>query len=286
MPYSSPRPPGVRPTLIVGHTGEGILDRFDMARFLDNNPNASAHAASDAGGCTGPLVPDERAAWTAGPTGNSRGLHIEMCAFVAMSRAHWLSEQNVTVWVPHLNANRVVRSPLSMVRHTARWMREKSDRWGIPLVKLTVAEVRAGRSGVCGHADISYAFGETTHTDPQPHFPWDVAISLARGETPQEEDDMTPEQDTRLKNVEEFLQIAVTNKFLPFRPGQPRVGPGAGGNLEWVQEQLGHYFKAHPVGVPAIDYARLADEVIARGVFPTVDAIAKAVIAESKKEGN
>lgn len=196
MPYSSPRPPGVRPRLLVPHTAEGILNAEDLRRFLDNNPSASAHAISDASTLLSDLVPDERAAWTAGPTGNSVGLHIEQCAFVAMSREQWLSESDVNVWVPWLNdgrgAFRLVRSPMSMLRNTARWLRVKSDKWGIPLVKLSPAEVRAGRAGVCGHGDVSAAWGETDHTDPQPNYPWDIVLALAAGDAvdDEEEDNM------------------------------------------------------------------------------------------------
>jgi hypothetical protein len=192
VPYSSPRPPGVRPRLLVPHTAEGILNREDLRRFLDNNPNASAHAISDAGGLLADLVPDERAAWTAGPTGNSVGLHIEQCAFVAMSREQWLSEADVNVWVPWIGKTgewRLIRSPKSMLRNTAKWLRTKSDKWGIPLVKLSPADVRAGKAGVCGHGDISRAWEETNHTDPEPNYPWDVVLTLARGGAEVEEDD-------------------------------------------------------------------------------------------------
>ncbi|GAB2964449.1 N-acetylmuramoyl-L-alanine amidase [Saccharothrix stipae] len=211
MPYSSPRPPGVRPSLLVPHTGEGIIRRHDMAAYLNNNPNASAHAVSDAGGLLSDLVPDERAAWTAGPTGNARGLHIEQCAFVALSRTQWLSEQDVTVYVPHLKATRLIPSPMSMLRHTAAWLRAKSARWGIPLVKLSPSEVRAGKSGVCGHGDISLAWGETDHTDPQPNYPWDVVLDLARGGTNQkDEDDDMPRVTTGEWSPGEHAQHLVT----------------------------------------------------------------------------
>lgn len=186
MPYSSTR--SARPRIIVLHTGEGILDRSDMARFLDNNPDASAHASSDAGGFQAPLVPYDKAAWTAGPTANNIGLHIEMCAFAQMTRDQWLSESDVTIWIQWLNngagAWRTIRSPASMLRWTAAWVRSVAAQYGIPIEKLTAAQVRAGQAGICGHADTSAAFGETDHTDPGGNFPWDVFINLV---TQQEE---------------------------------------------------------------------------------------------------
>lgn len=191
MPYSSAR--GANPRIIVLHTGEGILDRFDMVRFLDDNSGASAHAVSDAGGAEGPLVPYDRAAWTAGPTANSIGLHIEMCAFAQMTREQWLSETDVTIWVQWLNngagGSRTIRSPKSMLRWTAQWVRSIAAMYDIPLVKLSATQVRNGQRGVCGHADTSAAFGETDHTDPGDNFPWDVFMALAQGMT--QEDDLS-----------------------------------------------------------------------------------------------
>lgn len=192
MPYSSAR--GAAPRIIVLHTGEGILNRFDMVRFLDNNPGASAHAASDADGAEGPLVPYDRAAWTAGPTANSIGLHIEMCAFAAMTREDWLSETDRNVWIPWLNkgagGTRTIRRPMSMLRWTAQWTRSIAAMYNIPLTKLSASQVRNGQKGVCGHADTSAAFGETDHTDPGGAFPWDVFIALCQGTNPPQEEEM------------------------------------------------------------------------------------------------
>lgn len=186
MPYSSART--APPWIVVIHTGEGILSRADMARFLDNNSGASAHAAGDAGGVQAPLVPYSRAAWTAGYTGNNAGLHIELCAFAMLTRDQWLSESDVTIWVPWVNGNRTIRSPRSMLRHAAGWTRQMCDSFGIARRKVSAADLRAGRSGICGHADTSAAWGETDHTDPGTGFPWDVFISMVEG---QEEDTMS-----------------------------------------------------------------------------------------------
>lgn len=45
--------------------------------------------------------------------------------------------------------------------------------YGVPIHKLSVAELRDGKEGLCGHVDIRDAFpGSTTHWDPGPFFPW------------------------------------------------------------------------------------------------------------------
>lgn len=172
----------VKPTLIIIHTGEGILNRNDMAAFLDRTAGISAHATSDAGGVAAPLVSYDRAAWAAGPTGNNRGLQIELCAFALLTREQWLSRSDVTVWIPWLKANRTIRSPYAMLQHTANWTRSVANKYGIPLKKLSAAEVRAGHAGICGHVEVSVAWGESDHTDPGAGFPWDVFIEMVKGD--------------------------------------------------------------------------------------------------------
>ncbi len=179
---------GLKPNLIIIHTGEGILDKDDMAAFLNRSDDASAHAASDSDGVVAPLVPYDRAAWTAGPTANSRGIQIELCAFAVMTRQQWLSKTDVSVWVPHLKQNRTIKKPYDMLVQTADWARTVANQFQIPKIKLSASQIRAGQGGICGHADTSEAWKETDHTDPGAGFPWDVFIDLIN-EKRQEEDD-------------------------------------------------------------------------------------------------
>lgn len=187
--YSSARPGN--PWFITIHTGEGILDKDDMVSFLDNNPDASAHAAADAEGVAYGGVPDERAAWTAGPTANNWGLHIELCAFAQMTRDQWLSEVDVAIFVPWIGKSgawRTIRKPKQMLRHAAAWARAKADKFKITIRKVNATQLRADVDGICGHADTSAAWGETDHTDPGTGFPWDVFISMVQGQSDQGDD--------------------------------------------------------------------------------------------------
>jgi hypothetical protein len=259
MPYSSVR---TSYTLVVLHTGEGILKRDDMARFLDNNPDASAHAASDATGVSAPLVPYSRAAWTAGPTANRIGLQIEMCAFAVMSREQWLSESAVSVWIPWLNANRVIQSPMSMLRHTANWAREVCDTYGIPKVKVSSSSVRNGAKGICGHADTSAAFGETNHVDPGSNFPWDVFIDLVNG------DDVALSEDDISRFLDRFKnEVLAAGPALDFRFD--------GRNLVDIWRETLKQASA-PKGAGGSVSLTSAD----------LDAIAQRVIDFQKKQGN
>ncbi len=69
-----------------------------------------------------------------------------------------------------------------MLRLAAGLVRRVAARWDVPLRRLTVADLRAGRRGICGHVDVSRAFGQTDHSDPGDGFPWDDFMALLTGE--------------------------------------------------------------------------------------------------------
>lgn len=253
--YSSAR--SRDPNIIVIHTGEGILDADDMVRFLDNNPNASAHAAADADHVAYGGVPDNRAAWTAGPTANDRGLHIELCAFAQMTRAEWLSEEDVRIFVPWIGDNgawRTIRKPRQMLRNAAAWVRAKADAHVIHLRKVNQYDLRAGVDGICGHADTSDAWGETDHTDPGLGFPWDVFLDMAWGREQKpgkDEDDMFTDGDREALNhlawrVKSFLDVVSPVHNDPNAPRGEEVQASIDLNqIKWHVDDLLHM---KPVG--------------------------------------
>lgn len=226
--YSSARPGS--PFFVTIHTGEGILDADDMARFLDNNPEASAHAAADWEKVRPDLVPDERAAWTAGPTANNWGLHIELCAFAQMTRDEWLSEDDVTIFVDWIGQHgewRTIRKPRQMLRNAAGWVRQKVDKFGISIRKITASQLRADVDGICGHADTSAAWSETDHTDPGKNFPWDVFIQMVLGTEQKEQDDMFSDGDRSL-----VQSMAARVEALAKTLGEAQNGPDVGEPLQ------------------------------------------------------
>lgn len=210
-PYYDDRPGP--PYFVTIHTGEGILRASDMADYLDDNPGASAHAMVDAATLIANpdprTVPYDDAAYTAGGRANDYGLHIELCAFAHMTREQWLSEQDVNLWVPWVNNGaggwRLIRSPMSMLRRAAGWVRDVATRYGIALRKINAADLRAGRSGICGHADTSAAWNQTDHTDPGVGFPWDVFIALVVGTVQPE-----PPKRKRRKDMANIVVIKCT----------------------------------------------------------------------------
>lgn len=64
--------------------------------------------------------------------------------------------------------------------------------YGIPVAKVSVADLKAGKRGICGHADMSLAFRRSTHTDPGAAFPWSTFIGLVKSEVKKLQGGMVP----------------------------------------------------------------------------------------------
>lgn len=133
--------------------------------FAGPNPGGSAHHVADVTTIVR-CLPDDTIAYHAPP--NARSLGYEVCGEASYSREQWLSD---AVW--------------PAVQRTAAQVKADAATYGIPLVKLTVADLLAGKQGVCGHVDVSQAWHQSDHTDPGPGFPWDRFMALL---TPEEED--------------------------------------------------------------------------------------------------
>jgi len=119
-------------------------------------------------------VADAAIAWHAPPNAHTIGVEItadggDASAYGAhpehaYTRAQWLSPQ---VWP-------------AVVRAAAR-VAELCDRLGVPKVRLSVADLQAGKHGICGHVDVSKAFHQSDHSDPGPNFPWTEFMALVVG---------------------------------------------------------------------------------------------------------
>lgn len=115
---------------------------------------------------------------TAGAAGmNARGWHICGVGSAHQKAEGWAdpySHAELTIM-----ANRVARACL---------------RLGIPAVRLDVGRVaHAGYKGLCGHVDVSKAYGKTDHTDPGPDFPWGTFMTSVQAQVngvPESEDDV------------------------------------------------------------------------------------------------
>jgi hypothetical protein len=124
---------------------------------LQRTPSPTTNQAllTPAEGC----VPYDRAAWTL-RSGNRYSDNIELVAFASWSRAQWLARP-------------------ALLERCAEWLAERSTARGIPLVKITAEQYRAGASGVIGHVDHTEGYQDGSHWDPGPNFPYDVVIPRA-----------------------------------------------------------------------------------------------------------
>lgn len=155
---------GWLPHLIIVHTNEGdhkpgMADDHtaeDLVRWMITQ-SVSYHKIVD-DDSTVTMVPDDQAAWSA-RSANQRSLNICLTGWSRWSRTEWLQHQ-------------------PMLNRAAGEVRNWSHTHGIPLVKLTPAQVGADARGVCGHGDWSVGKHDGDHSDPGRNFPWDVLLAL------------------------------------------------------------------------------------------------------------
>ncbi len=167
--WSQPR--GTTPTSVVIHCTAAENPASSTAAFFASSaPSGSTQAiADDIQGFT--MVPDD-AVCAGAPPFNQEGLHIEQPGLTTWTRDKWLSHDD--------QLQRVAR-------HVASWCLK----YDIPVILLHTADlVRLGEKakGITYHAAVSQAFHQSTHTDPEPNYPWDVFMSYVKdfhdGKTP------------------------------------------------------------------------------------------------------
>jgi hypothetical protein len=168
MSYKSD-PRGSRPvSLVAVHTAEGARTAASLgAYFFQPSVMASSHVGIDAG-ATLQYVGYDRSAWTL-RSGNPISDNAELCGFAHWSRVQWLGT----------GAVEGCANPRAMLDRTAAWVRSRCLARGIPIRKLTAADVAAGRSGVIAHWDWTIGMHDGSHTDPGSAFPWDYVIGQA-----------------------------------------------------------------------------------------------------------
>lgn len=144
-------------TRIVIHDmemAEGNATAESCARmFHTTTAQKSAHFTVDNTSVV-QCVDIDRRAWHAPPNLGSIG--IEHAGYANQTRAQWLDPFGISM--------------LNLSARLSAWLCRTLS---IPARWLTVAQLRAGERGLCTHADVSNAWGQTDHTDPGPNFPKD-----------------------------------------------------------------------------------------------------------------
>lgn len=152
---------GVQSTVnrVVLHSAEcdcyvgaaAMIDGFFAEPASAGGPGTSAHYAVDPGTATH-SVPEGHVAYHAPPNGESIG--IEHAGRAAFTATQWAAHQDMLDLSVELCAGICAR-------------------WGIPARFLTAADLKADSAakGITTHAQVTAAFGLSTHTDPGLNFP-------------------------------------------------------------------------------------------------------------------
>ena len=120
--------------------------------FAAGHRKVSAHYTIDADSIV-QSVPDEHVAYHA-PGANHNGIGVEHAGYAAQSREEWLDAYS--------------RAELA---RSARLVARLCRTYGIPITWLSREALRGSERGITGHAEVSLAFGKSTHYDPGPGFP-------------------------------------------------------------------------------------------------------------------
>ncbi len=151
------------PRLVVIHDTSNSASAAAEAHYAATRSLSGATSAHFYVDTTGPLgsLPLTKQAWAAYSYANSHGWHIEMCGY---------------------NAGMTGAVPAATIAITAGLVRQMCQLGGIPMVKLSPADVAAGKRGICGHWDITTGLGVGTHDDPGPRFDWPAFIAAVNGD--------------------------------------------------------------------------------------------------------
>ncbi len=134
----------------------------NVARWQQNRANESSYNILV--GTDGRTVrgnDDDYRPWSAGPTGNDRGLHLAFVGFAARTPAQWLAKD-------------------VQLHAAARVVADWCERYNIPTPEVSPKDLRKGMKGGCGHADVSDAWHEVDHRDPGLGFPWGDFVQMVR----------------------------------------------------------------------------------------------------------
>lgn len=162
-----------KPRLIVIHTME-TPESMGRAKQVwswfagKTSPKSSAHYMTD-NQSVYQSVKETDTAWAVNDWGlNRESISIELSGEASQSKADW--------------ADAYSTAELNLV---AQLSADIANRWKIPIVKLTPADILAGKSGFCGHVDITVAKQvKGGHGDPGKNFPWESFLATVSHSAP------------------------------------------------------------------------------------------------------
>jgi hypothetical protein len=158
--------------------------RANAEYFQNANSGGSAHYIVDPGEII-KGASDDTICWHAPP--NQFSLGVEFCDWVDYQAA---IDNGDPFWHGKSEAQFNARWSLpdwdKMLRLGAGLVYGLAVSYSVPITRIGVAELLAGKHGLCGHVDVSNAWHQTDHHDPGPSFPWSTFLGyvLAAGKGP------------------------------------------------------------------------------------------------------
>lgn len=128
---------------------------------------------------------------------NQGSIHVEQCDPQGSNAARWQDANHQ-----------------AMLRLAARLVAALCKKYDIPIRKITATDLRAGRKGICGHADVSNAWHQTDHVDPGTSYPWAQFIALVKQAA-------NPPKPKPTQGTVNDMQILVREENQPGEPGTP-----------------------------------------------------------------
>lgn len=135
--------------------------RSIAAYFKKDSAGGSAHYVVDPAEVVQTAY-DSWIAWHAPP--NPRSLGVELCD---------MPNQDVARWNDAAHA--------AMLKRAAHLVAGLCLAYNVPIRHVGPLGLKLGRKGICGHVDVSKAFGQSTHWDPGA-FPWTKFIGMVQAE--------------------------------------------------------------------------------------------------------
>lgn len=158
-------PPRSQTQMIVIHATDNTADAHDEDEYSSvRTDDVSAHFYID-DTQKYQAIDTDLIAYGCYPTGNSRSVQFELCGL-----SNQISD--------------------ATMRDAAPIVARACAQYGIPITKISSAQLVAGVKGICGHSDVTNAWHEGDHTDPGAQFPWTTFISYVQVAASASGDDM------------------------------------------------------------------------------------------------
>lgn len=197
--------------IAIHNTSNNASDENEASYATRRTDGISSHFYSDKDSVIQSIDTDYRVGHAGSYEGNEHAIAFEITGANGWSRTQWL--------------NNVAWAKLAYV--IAYMLKHDPDLANFQIRRASVSEMKANPKikAFYGHNDMRLAWGDTTHTDPGPNFPWDKLIAeVKKAMAPVvKEDDMPTAKEvadavwgTQLPDPSEDNALHTTGAYLRF----------------------------------------------------------------------